>query len=106
MMQQIELTEYDILKTHVDYYFAKMVGNGQFLKAKDVMRRLRAYVDQKLAIIEKTEMKRRYGATCPKCRSDEVEWIEKVHDCQDCAVWVISCLDCKCEWVDVVWKNK
>ena len=65
---------------------------------------LKALVDSKLSILERKDMARRYGAVCPKCGSDEVEWLEKLHDCEDCQVWAISCLECRCEWIDVVWK--
>ncbi|MEM1589938.1 MAG: hypothetical protein QW175_05925 [Candidatus Bathyarchaeia archaeon] len=105
-VQLFENFEYEALRQSIDYYFSKLINQGAWSKAADVMKRLRAYVDSKIAILEKAEMARNYGAVCPKCGCDEVEWVEKVHDCQDCAVWVISCLDCKCEWLDMVWKSK
>jgi hypothetical protein len=101
---QMRITEFDVLRSNVEYYFSKLV-NRDLDEALDVMRRLRALVDSKLSILERKNMARRYGAVCPRCGSDEVEWTERIRECRDCQVWVISCLDCKTEWVDIVWKS-
>jgi hypothetical protein len=103
IMAAIEDTEFEVLKADIEFYFARLV-NRDLEKARQTMRRIRALVDSKLSILERKDMARRYGAVCPKCGSDEVEWLEKLHDCQDCQVWAISCLECRCEWIDVVWK--
>ena len=96
--------EFEMLKADIEFYFSKLV-NKDLGKAMDVMRRLRAIVDKKLSILERAEVANKVGAVCPKCGSEEVEWLEKLHDCNDCQVWAISCLECKTEWVDIVWKN-
>jgi hypothetical protein len=101
---QMRITEFDVLRSNVEYYFSKLV-NRDLDEALDVMKRLRALIDQKLSLLERKDMARRYGAVCPKCGSDEVEWIEKIHECRDCQVWVISCLECRTEWCDIVWKS-
>jgi DNA-directed RNA polymerase subunit M/transcription elongation factor TFIIS len=95
--------EFEMLKADIEFYFSKLV-NRDLGKAMDVMRRLRAIVDKKLSILECQEVARRYEAECPKCGSDEVAWVEKIHDCEDCQLWVLSCLECRCEWLDVIWK--
>ena len=95
--------EYEVLKLDIEYYFSKLMS-CDVEKAKQTMRRVRALVDQKLSILERRDVAEKYGAVCPKCGSDEVEWLEKVHECEECQVWVISCLECGTEWVDVVWK--
>jgi hypothetical protein len=104
ILAAIKDTEYEVLKADLEFYFAKLV-NRDLDKAKEVMRRVRALVDQKLSILERKDVARMYGAFCPRCGSDEVEWIKKLHDCNDCQVWAISCLECRTEWVDIVWKN-
>jgi len=97
--------EFEMLKADIEFYFSKLV-NRDLDKAKSVLRRLRAVVDQKLSILERKDMASRYGAVCPRCGSIEVEWIERIHGCPDCEVWAISCLECKTEWVDLIWKSK
>jgi DNA-directed RNA polymerase subunit M/transcription elongation factor TFIIS len=99
----IEETEFEILKSDIEFYFAKLV-NKDLEKARQTMRRIRALVDQKLSILERQEVARKYKAECPRCGSGEVAWVEKLHDCDDCQVWAISCLECRCEWLDVIWK--
>jgi DNA-directed RNA polymerase subunit M/transcription elongation factor TFIIS len=96
--------EFEMLKADIEFYFSKLV-NKDLGKARQTMRRVRALVDSKLSILERQEVARKYKAECPRCGSDEVEWIEKLHDCDDCQVWAISCLDCRTEWVDIVWKR-
>jgi len=105
IMVVIEDTEYEVLKVDLEYYFSKLMSRD-FEKAKQTMKRLRALVDQKLSILERRDVAMRYGAVCPRCGSAEVEWVEKLHDCVDCQVWAISCLQCKTEWVDLIWKGK
>jgi DNA-directed RNA polymerase subunit M/transcription elongation factor TFIIS len=105
IMAAIEDTEYEVLKADIEFYFAKLV-NKDLERARQTLKRIKALVDSKLSILERKDMARRYGAVCPRCGSDEVEWIEKLHDCNDCQVWAISCLECKTEWVDLVWKSK
>jgi DNA-directed RNA polymerase subunit M/transcription elongation factor TFIIS len=103
IMAAIEDTEYEVLKADVEFYFARLV-NRDLARAMAVMRRIRALVDSKLSILERVDISRKYEAECPRCGSDEVEWLEKLHDCGDCQVWAISCLECRCEWLDVIWK--
>ncbi|MGB9914659.1 MAG: hypothetical protein ACPLOC_03815 [Candidatus Bathyarchaeales archaeon] len=104
-VQLFENVEFEVVKADIEFYFSKLVNKGKWNEAMDVLKRLRAILDGKIAVLEKAEVARKYESDCPKCGSDEVEWLEKIHDCQDCQVWVISCLECKTEWCDVVWKN-
>jgi len=105
IMVAIEDTEYEVLKADLEFYFSKLV-NCDLEKARKTMKRIRALADQKLSVLERREVALKYGAVCPRCGSAEVEWIEKLHDCVVCQVWAISCLECKTEWTDVIWKSK
>jgi len=105
-VQLFENVEYEIIKADIEFYLSKLISRGEWGKAKDVMRRIRAVVDGKLSILEKSELARNYESVCPKCGGSEVEWLERMHHCEECDVWVISCLECKCEWLNIVWKNR